>query len=267
MKKSAYSIIIELTKTIFSYGFILCIVITALLCFTSEIYIDSTTGQEYSVIEIMADKSRFSLYDFKSAGILHSSVSPYLTIFIPVLSSIPFVTVFCAERIGGNIRFVISRLGKKIYYIAKFISAIISSGMAVMLGFILYSIIICITFPIGILTVSELLKMYAGMGIYGIISVIPAFFISSFIKNKYMICCFPFIFMHFYYTSISKIQDIFNSHDRYDIIAKMTSLYPSELKEIFFNFNIWTITYNLALLVAAFIGFTIIMNRRLDYGQ
>ncbi len=267
MKKSAYSIVIEIKKTLFSYGFILCMIITALLCFTSEIYIDSVTGREYSVIEIMADKSKFLSYGFRSVDILHNSVSPYLTIFIPVLSSISFVTAFCAERISGNMRFVISRNGKYAYYISKFVSAAISGGMAVMLGFVLYSIIICISFSGENLFAAELLKMYAGMGIYGIISVIPAFFISSFIKNKYMICCFPFIFMHFYYTSISKIQDIFNSYNRYDITAKMSFLFPNELKEIFFNFNIWTIIYNAALLIAAFIGFAIIMNRRLDYGQ
>lgn len=266
MKKILNCIDSDMKKSVFSYGFVLCIFVTFLLCFTSSVYTDST-GKEYSVLEVMADRNRFGEAFFRSIDILHYSVSPYLTIFLPVLSSIPFVTVFCAERIGGNMRFTITRSGKYTYYISKFLSAVISGGAAVTLGFVLYSGVICCYFTNEATTFSELIKVYIGMGIYGMVSVLPAFFLSSFIKNKYMICCFPFIFMHFYYTTVSKVQDILNAHEKWDVVMKMIFLYPSELKEILFNINTDTIIYHTALTVAAFIGFTIIMNRRLDYGQ
>jgi len=267
MEKIFNSITVELRKTIFSYGFILCIVITCLLCFTSSVYIDGLTGKEYSAFEVIANKSEpvFSL--FTSSSLLHASVSPYLTIFIPILSSLPFVTGFCVERLDGNMRFVITRNGKYIYYISKYISAVFSGGIAVMIGFILYSAVICFVFSNESLSVTELIKMYAGMGIYGIISVLPAFFLSAFIKNKYMICCFPFIFMHFYYTTVSKVQDFFDSRHRWEIVMKMYFLYPSNIKEVLFDFNSEIIIYHAVLAVAALAGFTVIMNRRLDYGQ
>lgn len=267
MKRLINSITIELKKTIFSYGSILCIIVTFMLCFTSSVYTDGFTGKEYSVFEIMANKSRFENLLFTSSQILHVSVSPYLTIFLPVLSSVPFVTSFCAERLGGNIRFIITRNGKYIYCISKFISAVISGGIAIMLGFVLYSIAVYCSFSNEDSSVSEFIKMYIGMGLYGMISALPAFFLSSFIKNKYMICCFPFIFMHFYYTTVSKVQDIFNSHYRWDIVMKMYFLYPSNIKEILFDVNAEIIIYHVILAVAALVGFIVIMNRRLDYGQ
>lgn len=267
MKRLFNSMVVELKKTIFSYGFILCIVITCLLCFTSSVYTDSLTGKEYSVLEIIANKSRSLFSSFTSSRLLHESVSPYLTLFIPVLSSLPFVTGFCAERLGGNMRFVITRSGKYKYYISKFISAVFSGGIAVMTGFILYSAVICFAFPNESLSVLELIKMYAGMGIYGMISVLPAFFLSAFIKNKYMICCFPFIFMHFYYTTVSKVQDFFNARECWDIVMKMYFLYPSNIKEVLFDLNSEIIIYHAILTAAALVGFTIIMNRRLDCGQ
>lgn len=267
MKRFFNSIAVELKKTVFSYGFILCIVITCLLCFTSSVYADSFTGKEYSTFEIIANKSKSVFSSFTSSRLLHTSVSPYLTLFIPVLSSLPFVTGFCAERLGGNIRFVITRIGKYKYCVSKFGSAVISGGTAVMVGFMLYSAAICCLFSNEGLSASELIKMYIGMGVYGMISVLPAFFLSAFIKNKYMICCFPFIFMHFYYTSVSKVQDIFNARDRWDIVFKMSFLYPSNIKEILFDVNADIIIYHAVLAVAAFAGFTVIMNRRLDYGQ
>lgn len=267
MKKIVNSIAIELKKTVFSYGFILCIVITCLLCFTSSVYTDSLTGKEYSVFEVIANKSRSVFSSFTSSQLLHASVSPYMTIFIPVLSSLPFVTGFCAERLGGNMRFVIIRSGKYKYCISKFISAVISGGIAVMAGFMLYSVAVCFSFSNEGLYALELIKMYIGMGLYGMISVLPAFFLSAFIRNKYMICCFPFIFMHFYYTSVSKVQDIFNARDRWDIVMKMYFLYPSNIKEVLFDVNVEIIIYHAVLAVAALVGFTVIMNRRLDYGQ
>ena len=267
MKQLFNSIKADLKKTVFSYGFILCIVITCLLCFTSSVYTDSFTGKEYSVFEVIANKSRSVFSSFTSSQMLHASVSPYLTLFIPVLSSLPFVTGFCAERLGGNMRFVITRSGKCKYCISKFISAVLSGGTAVMTGFILYSSVICFEFSNESLSAVGLIKMFAGMGIYGMISVLPAFFLSAFIKNKYMICCFPFIFMHFYYTTVSKVQDIFNAHNRGDIVIKMYFLYPSNIKEILFDVNTDIIIYHAVLAVAALVGFTVIMNRRLDYGQ
>lgn len=266
MKRIFNCIDSDMKKSVFSYGSVLCIFVTFLLCFTSSVYGDST-GKEYSVLEVMMDKERFGGVLFRSIDILHYSVSPYLTIFLPVLSSIPFVTVFCAERIGGNMRFTITRSGKYVYYFSKFLSAIVSGGAAVLLGFVLYSIVICCYFTNNDMAVSELIKVYTGMGIYGMVSVLPAFFLSAFIKNKYMICCFPFIFMHFYYTTVSKIQDIFNAHEKWDIVMKMSFLYPSELKEILFRVNTGSIIYHCALTAAALTGFIIIMNRRLDYGQ
>lgn len=267
MKKLFNNITVELRKTIFSYGFILCIVITCLLCFTSPVYADGLTGKEYSAFEVISNKSRSVFSSFTSSQILHASVSPYLTLFIPVLSSLPFVTGFCAERLGGNIRFVITRSGKYKYCISKFISAVLSGGTAVMAGFILYSAVICFAFSNEEPSVLELIKMYVGMGIYGMISVLPAFFLSAFIRNKYMICCFPFILMHFYYTTVSKVQDFFNARDRWDIVIKMYFLYPSNIKEVLFDFNSGIVIYHVALVIAALAGFTVIMNRRLDYGQ
>ena len=99
------------------------------------------------------------------------------------------------------------------------------------------------------------------------VSVLPAFFLSSFIKNKYMICCFPFIFMYFYYTIVSKIQDMLRANEKYEILTKIIFLYPNELKNIFITHNTDVVLYNAILSAVTIIGFTLIMNRRFDCGQ
>jgi ABC-type transport system involved in multi-copper enzyme maturation permease subunit len=136
-----------------------------------------------------------------------------------------------------------------------------------MLGFILYSFIICFLFPNDKSNILELIKLYIGMVVYGASSVVPAFFISSFIKNKYMICSFPFVFMHFYYTTLSKIQDVLIENGKMEIVIKLSFLYPNELKEILFHKDIKMMLFYFIISVCSFIGFTLLMNRRIDYGQ
>lgn len=266
MKKLMRSLSVDLRKSFFGYGFFLCTLVVFLLCFASVIYTDGWTGKEYTAIEIIADRSQLPNIEFSGMSILHISVNPYLTLFLPVLSSIPFVTLFCAERTGGNLRFVIMRTGKAVYCLSKFLSALISGALTVCSGFILYSVVIlCVFGNDG--SISELMKIYAGIAVYGAISVLPAFFLSSFIKNKYMICCFPFIFMHFYYTAIAKLQDYFKAHDNWDAIFKISFLYTSEIKEIFFTQDRRAVIFYSVLTVLTFVGFYLIMNRRVDYGQ
>lgn len=266
MKKLMRSLSVDLRKSFFGYGFWLCTLVVFLLCFASVIFTDGQTGKEYTAIEIIADRSKLSNIEFSGMSILHISVNPYLTLFLPVLSSIPFVTLFCAERTGGNLRFIITRTGKNFYCLSKFFSALISGAITVSLGFMLYSaVILCFFGKDG--SIAELIKIYIGMGIYGAVSVLPAFILSSFIKNKYMICCFPFIFMHFYYTAIAKLQDYFNAHNNWDAIMKISFLYTNNIKEIFFSQDITAVIFYSSLTVVSFIGFYLIMNRRVDYGQ
>lgn len=273
MKGLMNCLYIDLKKTIISYGFIVSIMITFLLCFSSVIYTNSFTGKEHTAIEIILTRKQFNMIQFFGREILLTSVSPYITIFLPVLSAIPFVTVFCAERLSGNMRFTITRTNSTLYIISKFISALVSGALSIMLGFVLYSIVICSVFGYNG-TISEIVKMYIGMALYGMVSVLPAFFLSAFIKNKYMICCFPFILMHFYYTIISKIQDYFNSKDMGLTVVKMRFLYPDTIKNILLgdtasSLNIVRneIIYFSALIILSFLGFAIIMNRRFDHGQ
>lgn len=269
LKKLMNISIKDLNKTILSPGFTLCIIITFCLCFTSVIYTDGTTGQEYTVIQILLNMSDFKFTNLDAVEIFRLSVGNYLTIFLPILSAVPYVTFFCAERVSGCMRFGISRSGKLRYYTAKFISAILSGGLAVMTGYSLYGTIIYTIFPTRETSLTEFAQLAVGMAFYGMISVLPAFFLSAFIKNKYIICCLPFIIMHFYFTLLSRIQSMFINKDRFDLVFKMDFLYPNNIRYIFIKDtnNLSILLFYALLSVISFTGFIIIMNRRLDCGE
>lgn len=265
MKKLFHHVSAALRQTLCSRGFLLCAGLICLLCFTSTVYTDSIDGKEYTVLEILFG-TKFDLH-FTSYEILQLSVNPYVTLFLPVLSSAPFVTAFCAERSSGNIRFSIPRTGKYQYCIAKCITAFLSGGAAVLSGFAAYGILICICFPNPEHVLSAYLRFLLGMGIYGAVSVLPAVLLSPFTTNPYILCCFPFLFMNFYFTAVAKIQGMLLASGQLDLLMRIDFLYPSCLKDTLFHANTGTLIYHAVLMLAVSVGFTFVMNRRLDYGQ
>lgn len=80
----------DLHKTLFSAGFLAAILVTFLLCFTEDIYIEFSTRQTFSAFEplfkfdraFMENRSTFcSLSVFKSALSGYSAIRP--TVFTP----------------------------------------------------------------------------------------------------------------------------------------------------------------------------------------
>lgn len=138
-----------------------------------------------------------------------------------------------------------------------------------MLGFVIYGITIYFIFPFDNSTITGFIKSAAGMSLYGAVSVLPAFILSSFIKNKYIICCMPFIIMHFYYTLMAKIKDYLIFSDKSNIIFKMQFLYPNNIRNIFETESdrMIIIVFYTLITAASLILFIAIMNRRLDYGE
>lgn len=258
----------DLKKIVLNHSFILSTIMTFILCFTAVVYVDGS-GKEISVFEILINPEKYNYVQLNCTSILRDSLSPYLTIFLPVLTAIPFAFSFCSERNSGNIRMTISRNRKLTYYTAKFLSALISGGVLVLAAFIVYSIVICAIFSSENNVVPILFQQYGGVFLYGTVSVIPALTLSSFIKNKYIICCFPFILMHFYYTILSRISSKLIQDGNYKAMMSMDFLYPSNLKSIFVQgseINFLYLIYALEVIIA-FVFYVIVLNRRLDYGE
>lgn len=266
MKIIFRNILIDLKKIIFSCAFLFCIFATFLLSFTSIAYVDNA-GKEYSVLEIIIDIKSFYFLQFDCISILSGALSAYLTIFLPILSALPFVTFFCSERTSGYIRFCISRSSKNSYYISKFIAATISGGISIMLGYVFYGIAICILFPFKPINITTLIQIFCGMALYGSVSVLPAFFLSSIMKNKYLICCFPFIFIQFYYTILSKITSSLIKKNNMETVMKMDMLYPHNLRYFFENGKLSILFFYSCLSIFAYLGFVIIMKRSVDCGE
>ena len=287
--KTISTVYVDLNKTIFSLGFFACAIITAILCLTTQGYSDHETNINYSVYEaiLYLDWQTLSENGIANITIISSGLSGYCTMFMPIIAALPFVTAFCNERNTGSIRLNIARTGKLRYYIGKFVSAIISAGLAVTLGCAVFAVIVYPIFPTiedckelshsffiedNFSMATELWHFFSGAFIYGAVSVLPAFFMSSFVKNHYIITCVPFMLAYIQKVALNKISQAHMTDaptEGLSIFEKCSAFYPENITQ-WYSKNTYVplmLKYNGICTAAALIGFIVIMNLRRDKGE
>ncbi len=282
----------DFNKSVLNIGFLGAVLVTTLLCFTSTVYIDSNTEKAYTAMEaaFMTDPATLlSIEDFASINVFQACLGGYVTMFLPIIAAFPFMVAFCAERNSGCIRLTIMRSGKYRYYFSKFISALLGGGLALFLGVAIYGLMTVMLFPdISLFEVNkEIFKMQFPHGVaraavgtlassfvFGAVGAMPAFFLSSFCRNPYLITCIPFMLCYIWSTVIQKlINKSFTEEKYYDLYDKVQPFNPTALATIFNQ--PWkdnpiahkTVIFNVCYCLALLIGFVVIMNRRTDKGS
>lgn len=274
----------DFNKTLISAGFLAAILVTFLLCFTEDVYIDTSDMRKFSALEALFKFDRSfmeSRSSFCALSVFKSALSGYSSMFLPILASFPFVFSQDAERNSGNIRFSIFRAKRLKYYFSKFICGVISGGICVMLGVMLFGIFSFFAFPQleyysstdleflapdGIF--AEMAKKLLSSFIYGCASTVLAFFLSSFCRNRYIILCVPFLARFMQDTAIKKI--IVNTHDDsiYQRVFPFQCYAPSQIPYLEAGSMLYsTIAVTAMSAGLMLLGYIIIMEHRTDKGE
>lgn len=231
-------------KILSGYGFYVCIVFTALLCFSANIYEDAGSGNKYSSISSLVNFDReFMLRNtsFCSFNVMCKGSGSWLSMFIPIISAFSFVPIACDEHEAKSIRFEVFRSSKMCYSASRFVTACFSGGLAVMLGFGLFVLLEYTLFP-NITEYSDssravfeemLCYKYPGfteqgyipifaeklgcMFMYGAVCVAPTIMITSVVHNKYLVLCIPFFAKYAVNQTCVKLQSqTFGDYENFD---------------------------------------------------
>lgn len=274
----------DFTKTLISASFLAAILVTFFLCFTEKVYTDTSNMRSFSVLESLYrfDRSFMeSNFSFNSLSVFKSALSGYSAMFLPILASFPFVASQSTERNSGNIRLSIFRTKRLKYYCSKFFSSVISGGICVLLGVMLFGIFSFFAFPRLECYPNQQLEFYAPDGvfaeivkkllsafIYGCASTIPAFFLSSFCRNRYIILCVPFLTRFMQDTAITKIIVNTHSDNIYQTVFPFQCYAPSQIPYLKADSMLYSTIAVMAIsAVLAVLGYIIIMERRTDKGD
>ena len=206
-------------KIITGYGMYLCVLFTIILCFGTSIHIDMMNNDQYSVIRSLISFDRefmLSSYDFISINVALKGAGSWLSMFIPIISAFAYIPLVCDESESKSIRYAVFRSSKLKFYLSRFITAVLSGGFAVMIGYMAFCGMVFILFPnIGEFPAetrefymqsllhtypstadfgigSALLIKFVEIFVYGAIAAIPAILLTAVSKNKYVVLCIPF---------------------------------------------------------------------------
>lgn len=258
-------------KKIYNINFLICCLVTTLLCFSSEVYRDRINDRSYSVIDVLhmfSSEKISSNSELNFLYIFDNGAGSYVCLFLPIISSFPFVSSFCAERNSGLMRFIVHRTGRRKYYLHKFAVCVFSGGAISCFGYVIFGLVVSFLFPLNEASLLDIIPPLAGFVLYGAFSAIPAFFLSSFIYNRYIITCIPFLFVYALNVLLTKTSDFLSEEHGVELHHVAGFLFPDSIRYLFYFLDGWcfTLIFNAAITLIAFMGFTFIMNRRWDSG-
>jgi len=290
---------VNLIKVLTSTGFYACVLLMLVLCFTARAYDDIAENKSYSVIGVLAEFSREEMLansSFSAYQILSCVSSGWLSLFIPIIAAFPLMPLICDGRESKSVRYSAFRSTKFSFSTGNLFTAMMSGGLAVLCGFVLFAVLVYTLFP----NISEyapelkesaewwisgtypLFEKYGypylvaldfvEMFLYGALSAVPALIMTAFMKNKYLVLCIPF-FMKYtamqLHTGIMRkaIYNIENVDQKLLDILSITEL--DAMGDIFsYGETMWkNVVFHAVLLIAAFMLYIIVMNRRVDFGE
>ena len=293
----------DMKKVFTSFGFYSCVIITFLLCFTYNLSYDYIANEGLSVFAVFTRYSRSELLeniDYCTLSVFRLSISQWVILFIPIIASFSFVPLFCDERNSKLIRYSTIRTSKITYNVGKFVTAFLAGGLAILIGHMLFGITIQFMFPslseypaemqnyfIESLAFTEpkMANLYKEIGsigliiprlfelfLYGAISSIPVLVLAAISKNIYVIICIPFLMKYLIDQTMSKISyNLYMSSESPDgILRDLLIVFDTNATQnlfIYYDYKIKIIIANLIYSIVAYIIFSFIMNRRLDFGE
>lgn len=272
----------EMKKNTGSLAFILSAIAVAVLFLASGIYTDPASGRTYSIFEcIFALDYEFikSSYELSSIMVFQRGVNEYLLMFMPVLTTVSYISVFGSEFESTFYRYEMFRTQKKCIAVSKFCGGVINGGMVALVGTILYGLIVLFLFPsfgsyqidTGITemlfpdnVVIIIIKRLAGMFLYGMFSSILSVMFSALIRNAYVVLCLPFMITYLYSMTLNKIalsEEVLYT----ETFTKIQLLYPQSIIYLFDNSSaVITLLLNMVFVIVALCVYTVILVRKGD---
>lgn len=174
-----------------------------ILCLLNVGY-TTPSGKGYTILELLVSAKRSTLLtsaELNRYQIYQMAMNGYITLLLPMIVSLGYVYVTASEKSNGAIRFLLIREGKIKYSLSKTISAMLSSGCTLVLGYLILGIIIYLKFPapseygvapsfMSDLSELQLLAIrFVQMFIYGMRVSLIAIYTTIFFTDKYILMC------------------------------------------------------------------------------
>ncbi len=129
-----------------------------------------------------------------------------------------------------------------------------------------------VTPPDKEIIIKGLLRVFGAAFLYGAVSAMPAFFISSFCKNPYLITCTPFLIVYLWNTALEKVTMELLMSGKMEESGKLSPYFPDSITYLFMYLNDESVNrriiiFNSLYVVVFAVLFIVVMNCRKDKGM
>lgn len=204
----------EMSVLFFSPAFLVCVLGVA-VCMLMEPYdLSISMGTErHTVLDMILLQGKSWILE--NAGMSCEEVfmgqpGRQMMDFVTVLTSLPFLVQFCAERKNGVIRNCIFREGKIRYYVSRMFCGMVCGGLVMGVGTLLYYGILHMYFPTVMSLGQEKAELFsslygngkieylilgqiAGFVLYGMVAALFGCVLAAFTKDIYICLTIPFL--------------------------------------------------------------------------
>lgn len=224
------SLKMQLYKMFVSHIPLVCVLMIFALCCVTNVYSDPESGKGYSVATMLTacDLAQFAADNsVVRENVFRAAMSSWLIMFAPVICVLPFVKSVSSEKSSLK-RFEMHRSGKGVFAVARLLAGVIMSAAVMCVGYGLFILLAFALFPSaddvdeniiraalhGMSFAGFYFSRVAGAFIMGAVCALPAYIISVFSRNKYMMTCIPFMLLHFYNIFINRFSKTLSPDDR-----------------------------------------------------
>lgn len=201
---------------------VVCVLMIFALCCVTNVYSDPENGKGYSVATMLlsGDIAQFAADNqVVRENVVRSAMSSWFIMFAPVICVLPFVKSVSSEKSSLK-RFEMHRCGKGVFAVTRLLVGMLTSAVILCVG---YGLFIALSFGLfpsaaevdenivraalhGMSFAGFYFSRLAGAFIMGAVCTLPAYIISIFNSNKYMMTCIPFMLLHFYNIFIGRLS-------------------------------------------------------------
>lgn len=215
-----HAITAQCKKYICSPYFLLCVICAAVACFF-DVGLQTDEASSLTVLECVIQICRGKLtaeyVGCSVPSLLLNAGGESFSMLIPILVSLSFALPVCVQRQGGNLRFILHRTGLAGYCVSGLVAASITGGLVMTLGTLLYGVCLLPFFPLQDpwggaalrVILGTLVQKLAGMFLLGASGVLPAYLISFFTTNLYLVLCIPFLLRYLMAYSVNWLGVLF----------------------------------------------------------
>lgn len=251
------------------------------VCMLSEGYMDAD-AHHHTVLSLLVnhDAELFaSDVSLCRLEIWRLGFGTWTYILLPLFLTGAYVYILSVERLHGGAQFYLIREGRVSYCISKTISAMLSGGIILLAGYLLYGLLVAIVFPGFDTYPAENVAFYlelAGISrimpyilfrcmwvfFYGMMSSIFGYLVSVLFTEKYILLCFPLMLSYAYSSFYNRIEGYLLERQQWELQEKFQIFNMSNLLNGFGTKSRFaTLLYWLVLYLCCMILFLIRMKR------